>query len=159
MPDRRVTNPLPVVYIAGPITLGDPVANAAQADRAHAALLALGVAVVNPILTMYAGAALCPPCDCRPDPKAHGPFRRFPHDVWVRTSLALVERCDYLVRLPGESKGADAEVQHARNLGIRVFEGVESFIQEALREVAAQDDVAVVPVVRQDVPGAEVAAG
>ena len=34
--------------------------------------------------------------------------------------LRLVERCDVLVRLPGDSAGADREVAHARRRGIPV---------------------------------------
>jgi len=119
-----------VVYLAGPITLGDPEDNAAQADRAMAALMSLGVAVINPMLTMWAGAASTG--GVTPRPEAHGVFASFSHETWVRTSLALVSRCDAVVRLPGESKGADAEVEHARQLGIPVFLGVSAFAREVL---------------------------
>ena len=33
----------------------------------------------------------------------------------------LLERCDAILRIPGESRGADLDVQRARELGLRVF--------------------------------------
>lgn len=112
-----------VIYIAGPITKGDPVWNAAQADRAAFELMERGFAVINPMLTMWAGAAEAG--GTRPDPKAHGPFETLTHETWVKTSLALVERCDAVLRLPGDSRGADAEVAHADLKGIPVYYSVE----------------------------------
>lgn len=44
-------------------------------------------------------------------------FRRYQYPVAHR----LLERCDAVLRLPGESKGADLDVQRARQLGLRVF--------------------------------------
>lgn len=44
-------------------------------------------------------------------------FRRYQYPVAHR----LLERCDAILRLPGESKGADLDVQRARQLGLRVF--------------------------------------
>ncbi|MHB8811782.1 MAG: DUF4406 domain-containing protein [Steroidobacteraceae bacterium] len=44
-------------------------------------------------------------------------FRRYQYPVAHR----LLERCDALLRIPGESKGADLDVQRARQLGLRIF--------------------------------------
>lgn len=46
-----------------------------------------------------------------------------PHDgdYWYDHDLALLARCDALLRLPGESPGADNEVAFARNHDIPVF--------------------------------------
>lgn len=46
------------------------------------------------------------------------------YEEWIRLDLALVERCDALWRLPGDSTGADIEMIHADDLGIKVFRGV-----------------------------------
>ncbi len=44
-------------------------------------------------------------------------FRRYQYPVAQR----LIERCDAVLRIPGESRGADLDVQRARALGLRVF--------------------------------------
>jgi nucleoside 2-deoxyribosyltransferase len=42
-------------------------------------------------------------------------------DEWMLWCLHWVERCDAVLRLPGESRGADREVAHAEALGIPVY--------------------------------------
>jgi hypothetical protein len=44
-----------------------------------------------------------------------------PYEHWMRLDLAWLARCDVLVRLPGESPGADREVVEANRLGIPVL--------------------------------------
>ncbi|HEY7890454.1 MAG TPA: hypothetical protein VIC29_19700 [Steroidobacteraceae bacterium] len=44
-------------------------------------------------------------------------FRKYQYPVAHR----LLERCDAVLRLPGESQGADLDVERARQLGLRVF--------------------------------------
>lgn len=44
-------------------------------------------------------------------------FRRYQYPVAHR----LLERCDAVLRVPGESKGADLDVQRARQMGLRIF--------------------------------------
>jgi len=51
-----------------------------------------------------------------------------PYEDWIRMGLAWVAQCDALVRLPGESPGADREVAEARRLGLPLFEGVDAFL-------------------------------
>ncbi len=48
------------------------------------------------------------------------------YEDFMRLDLALLERSDAVLRLPGESIGADREVAHARELGIPVFEGEDA---------------------------------
>lgn len=50
--------------------------------------------------------------------RAHGDavFERYQYPVARR----LIERCDAVLRIPGESKGADLDVDRARELGLRV---------------------------------------
>lgn len=43
------------------------------------------------------------------------------YERWLELDLEWLEACDILVRLPGESKGADREVAHAQKLGIEVY--------------------------------------
>lgn len=54
-----------------------------------------------------------------------------PHDsdYWYKRTLRMVEHCGLLLRLPGESTGADREVARAKELGIPVFRGTaEQFV-------------------------------
>lgn len=48
-------------------------------------------------------------------------FRRYQYPVAHR----LLERCDGVLRIPGESNGADLDVQRARQLGLRIFTTLE----------------------------------
>ncbi len=42
-------------------------------------------------------------------------------NVWLGQCLAFVRDCDLLIRMKGKSKGADIEVQEARNYDIPVI--------------------------------------
>ena len=86
----------PRVYLSGPITKGNRSWNLYQALEAHRLLLQAGYAVLNPMLTML-----------HPDEKA------IPHHVWLESDFAFIRACELLIRLPGESVGADAEVEFA----------------------------------------------
>ena len=46
----------------------------------------------------------------------------YPHDweAWMNQCLPWITACDVLLRSPGESKGADREVEHAKANGIPV---------------------------------------
>jgi len=92
------------VYISGPITLGNPVTNFAQADEAMAELMELGYAPLNPMLSMKSGYA-----------------NDFPWQTWIDGCLAWVQVADAILRLPGESRGAEIECAAAVNCGIPVF--------------------------------------
>jgi hypothetical protein len=48
------------------------------------------------------------------------------YDEWLRIDCAYIPRMDAVLRLPGESKGADWEVKLAKHLGIPVFTNMES---------------------------------
>lgn len=93
-----------VVYLSGPMSQGDRSHNAFLFLRAHETLMDRGYAVINPGLTYFlpwAGTK--------------------PHAAWIAADLPIVERCDLVVRLPGESVGADMEVEHAKKHGIPVL--------------------------------------
>lgn len=96
------------VYVSGPISLGDREENVRQALEAHKRLMELGYAVMNPILSAWI------------------PWEQeFQHQDWVDSDLPWVEVADALLRLPGESAGADEEVVHALVFGVLVFTSVE----------------------------------
>jgi hypothetical protein len=50
------------------------------------------------------------------------------HADWLGIDLPWVARSDAVLRLPGESRGADAEVAEAERNGIPVFYAVEDVI-------------------------------
>lgn len=51
-----------------------------------------------------------------------------PYKEWIEYDLEWVQHCDVLLRLPGESPGADREVELAHKLGIPVYYSVEEVI-------------------------------
>ena len=93
-----------IVYISGPYTLGDVAKNVRDACRAGDAVFDMGLIPLVPHLTHLWHLI---------SPKSH-------HD-WMEIDLNLIPRCDAILRLPGESKGADVEVAVAQKLGIPVF--------------------------------------
>lgn len=101
------------VYVAGPITKGDQFANVRAGIEAGDQLLNLGYAPYIPHLN-------------------YSWHMMFPHanEVWYRLDFEWLAMCDALVRLPGESPGANAEVQFAMDRGIPVFFGVTALVQE-----------------------------
>ncbi len=92
------------IYVAGPYTGGDPVLNTRKAIEAGEQLRALGFVPFIPHLT-------------------HLWHLISPHDIdyWYEYDNEWIRKCDALLRLPGKSKGADAEVALALELGIPVF--------------------------------------
>jgi hypothetical protein len=108
-------------YIAGPISKGDLAANIRQADEAFFRLLRAGLAPFCPHWSCYSGG----PYDA-PTPQAN------PGGVsqagWVAADLPWVAVADLVLRLPGESSGADREVALAKQLSIPVFDDIEELI-------------------------------
>lgn len=95
---------LPLVYIAAPYA-SDPVANTRRAIKEGMNLYLLGVAVPLIPHTSLILDLVCP----------------MPAEDWYAYDLHLLERCDAVWRLPGESTGADAEMVHALERDIPVF--------------------------------------
>ena len=62
-------------------------------------------------------------------------------NFWYDYDLYLLDRCDYLLRLPGESPGADIEVAYAHRHDIPVFEGTaEEFVAAYEKGIQRGDD-------------------
>jgi len=99
------------VYIAGPISLGDRVANIRQAILAADRALRAGHTPFIPHLDFLWELVVESPYETR---------MSYDHE-WIKV-------CDALIRLPGESKGADREVVWARELGIPVYFGIDEFL-------------------------------
>ena len=95
-----------VVYISSPYSLGSQADNVrVQLDRAHR-ILDYGHVPYAPLLSHFLHI-----------------YRARPYADWLRMDTAIIPRCDVLLRLPGESKGADAEVDHAVSHAIHVCYG------------------------------------
>ncbi|MGI9306222.1 MAG: hypothetical protein ACR2P5_02850 [Gammaproteobacteria bacterium] len=105
------------VFIAAPYDgSGTQAANVTRAVRCASRLMQEGFAVYLPHLSHFWDIIS-------------------PHDRawWLRQSLAWVERSDVLLRLRGESPGADDEVARAQELGLPVFWTVPEVIDWAQR--------------------------
>lgn len=92
----------PLTYIAAPYS-ADPDRCTRTAIEAYHHLLDAGIPAICPHLSHFA--------------EQHRPRE---YEEWLALDLRLLERCDVLVRLPGESAGADREAAHAGRRGIPV---------------------------------------
>jgi len=117
------------IYIACPISKGDLLHNIRQADNAHVALMRAGYAPFNPALSSYLGS-------CKKvlaEPVLHEGYyaQATPlpmgttHEDWMDMDLPWVAVSDGVLRLPGESVGADQETEFATKKKIPVFYNIE----------------------------------
>jgi len=92
------------VYIAGPYTKGDVAANVSKAITAAENLARHGYTPYIPHLT-------------------HFWHLIYQHEIdfWYKYDMEWLETCDCVLRLEGESYGADAEVKRALELGKKVY--------------------------------------
>ncbi len=117
------------IYLAGPISKGDMLHNVQQADVAFLALLRAGFAPMCPHWSVYHGSAQRPvapdgPVVATADAKPNGTT----HADWMGVDLPWVAVSDAVLRLSGESVGADQECAHAASLGVPVFHGVAEVV-------------------------------
>lgn len=92
-----------LIYISAPYSLGDVVSNVRLACEIGDKILAKGHIPVVPHLSHFWHFI---------SPKSY--------NEWLRIDSAIVPRCDALLRVDGESKGADIEVEIAHRVGIPV---------------------------------------
>lgn len=100
------------VYVAGPITKGDFMANVRAALDAGDALRNRGFYPFVPHLFGFWHLA---------HPRHY--------ESWMELDFEYLLLCHALLRLPGDSSGADREVALARLKGIPVFESIEDLAQ------------------------------
>lgn len=100
------------VYIASPYTIGDQEENVKFQMRVGALLMDHGFAPFIPLLYHY-------------QDKLHPR----PYDKWLEIDFAWILSCDCLLRLGGESKGADMEVEFAKENNIPVYYSVEEVVK------------------------------
>lgn len=101
-------NSKPLVYIAGPYSIGHKKMNVFNAMACAEKIIRKGGLPLVPHLSHYWDEKF---------PKAYG--------WWCSYDIELLKRCDYLVRLHGESKGADEEVAFAKEMGLKVYTSSE----------------------------------
>lgn len=92
------------IYIAGPYSKGDVAVNVRNAIELQSFLYGEGFHVFNPLLTHFVHLI---------SPR--------PYEFWLAEDLVWLKKCDLLVRLPGESSGAEKEIVEAEKLGIPVY--------------------------------------
>ena len=120
------------VYIAGPISRGDLVANINQATEAFVALAKAGFSPMCPHWSVYSKPARRGAVP--DDPHAvycHATIQGndlMTHADWLNVDLPWVEVSDAVLRLPGASSGADLEVVRAGEKGIPVFGSVADLV-------------------------------
>jgi hypothetical protein len=101
-----------LVYIAGPYTKGDVAENVRRAIEAGNCVANLGHTPFIPHLT-------------------HFWHMMFPHpwEFWMKQDFQWLGRCQALIRLSGESKGADLECEMAKKCQVEIYYSVEEFIE------------------------------
>lgn len=118
------------VFVSGPLDKGDPCFNLNLASRAYRELVAAGFAPLCPHLAAYAGGTRRASRirdgggGERADGDVYAVAEVPPVGQLLAVTLPWVAAADALLRLPGESTGADREVWEARLRNIPVFESV-----------------------------------
>jgi hypothetical protein len=92
------------VYIASPYTKGDVAVNVREQLLTANTLMDFGFAPFAPLYSHFQHM-----------------FMPKPYEKWIEIDLEWVKACDCVLRLPGESNGADGEVFFAQNNNIPVF--------------------------------------
>ena len=102
------------IYVAGPYTKGDPVLNVRKAIEAGEQLIALGFVPFIPHLS-------------------HLWHLVSPHDIeyWYSYDIEWLIKCDALLRLAGDSRGADAEVNLMFEMGKSVYFSIDELEKQS----------------------------
>lgn len=91
------------VYIASPYTIGDTAVNVRRQIDAANELMDMGLLPFAPLMSHF-----------------HDMIHHRGWADWMDWCLGWLDACDIVLRLDGESKGADMEVARAKELGIPV---------------------------------------
>ena len=105
----------PLCYVAGPYIHPDPVENTHLTIQIAETLEANGLTAFVPHLTLLWHLV-----------SPHEP------DHWYDYDLAILARCDCLLRIPGQSTGADNEVAFAEHHEISVFYETDKLFEWAI---------------------------
>lgn len=93
----------PLVYVAGPIS-GNPMGAVRNSLPAFQFVVGVGGVPFMPQWSVIAEMV-----------------QHLHYDIWMQYDFDIIRHCDALLRLPGESPGADKEVVLATKLDIPVF--------------------------------------
>lgn len=101
-----------IIYVAGPLTMGDVFNNIRNALEAAEVLADLGFTPFVPHL-FYAWHMV------------------FPHEYefWMKIDSQFLSCCQAILRLSGKSSGADREIEQAQREGIPVFHDVIKLVR------------------------------
>jgi len=100
------------VYIASPYSIGDQVVNVRRQITTADELMDLGFIPFVPLLSHF----------------QHMIYPR-PYEDWIKMDMTWVKTCDCLLRLSGESKGADIEVERAKECDRPVFYSIKELVE------------------------------
>lgn len=110
---ERADKDRPIVYISGPITKGNKNHNIFQAMEAHQRLLLLRFSVIDPMPSMLY------------------PFNNeIEHQAWLENDLPHVRVASAVLRLPGESLGAEMECLYAEQCGVPIYHSIEELLHD-----------------------------
>lgn len=112
----------PLVYVAGPIS-SDLVGNARTAVNLYIEMLKADVVI-----------PFCPHLSVLAEMMA-GPTD---YEMWMAHDFEVIARCDALLRMDGDSPGADREIEHARSLDIPVFYNTKGLYEWASWQTEAR---------------------
>lgn len=129
------------VFVSGPITKGNLGDNVNQAAAASMVLLKAGLSPFCPHLSVFFdGITSRDEMRLRYWGQAHHLPGGTKVEDWYSMDEPWVRASDVLLRLPGESVGADLEVGWAREEGIPVFHTVEDVVAWAERPATLEED-------------------
>jgi len=101
------------IYIASPYTLGDVAVNVKTQIDMASKLRSLGFFPFWPLHSHFEHMA---------HPKSY--------HTWLTADLFWITKCDCLLRLPGESSGADKEIEYAKSLNIPVYYSLDELLKK-----------------------------
>lgn len=110
------------VYIASPYTLGDVAVNVRKQMLIADYLITMGYAPFVPLYSHFQHI-----------------FSLRPYEDWIKLDRQWLYQCDCVLRLPGESKGADEEVKYAKSVGISVFYSINELAEHYKYDKRAKD--------------------
>ena len=102
----------PIGFISGPFTEGDQFVNVRNAVLAAMQLEGLGILPMCPHLWAFWHFL-------KPEP----------YSFWMEMCLDWIPHCDFVLRLPGESPGADRETEEAKLHSIPVFYSIREVVE------------------------------
>ena len=96
------------IFISGPYTLGDVAVNVKKAMDLANVLIDNGYAPFCPHLTHFL--------------HMNNPQ---PYEKWLELDNSFLLVCDALIRIPGDSNGADKEMELAKSKNIPIFHNID----------------------------------